>query len=75
MSPALLALLALLLALVLSIATGVNVGLVAIALAWLVGVYGGGLTAEAVLRVFPASLFLTLTGVTSFSRPPRPTAL
>jgi len=64
MSPALLALLALLLALVLSIVTKVNVGLVAIGLAWLVGVYGGDLTADAVLRGFPASLFLTLTGVT-----------
>ena len=64
MSPALLALLALLLAIALSIATSVNVGLVSIALAWLVGVYAGGLGAEDVLRGFPASLFLTLTGVT-----------
>ena len=64
MSPALLALLALLLAIALSIATKVNVGLVAIALAWLVGVYAGGMSADAVLRGFPASLFLTLAGVT-----------
>jgi di/tricarboxylate transporter len=64
MSPALLALLALLLAIGLSIATRVNVGLVAIALAWLVGVYAGGMSAEAVLKGFPASLFLTLAGVT-----------
>jgi len=64
MSPALLALLALLLAITLSIATRVNVGLVSIALAWLVGVYAGGMNAEAVLRGFPASLFLTLAGVT-----------
>ena len=58
MSPALLALLALLLAIVLSIATQVNVGLVSIGLAWLVGVYSGGMSAEAVLKGFPASLFL-----------------
>ena len=64
MSPALLALLALLLAIGLSIATRVNVGLVSIALAWLVGVYAGGLSADAVLKGFPASLFLTLAGVT-----------
>ena len=64
MSPALLALLALLLAITLSIATRVNVGLVSIALAWLVGVYAGGMNAEAVLKGFPASLFLTLAGVT-----------
>src|SRR5262245_14756857 len=64
MSPALLALLALLLAITLSIATKVNVGLVSIALAWLVGVYAGGMNADAVLKGFPASLFLTLAGVT-----------
>ena len=64
MSPALLALLALLLAIALSIATKVNVGLVSIALAWLVGVYAGGMSPDAVLRGFPASLFLTLAGVT-----------
>ncbi len=64
MSPALLALLALLVAIALSIVAKVNVGLVAISLAWLVGVYAGGLGADEVLRGFPASLFLTLTGVT-----------
>lgn len=64
MSPALLALLALALAIVLSIVSSVNVGLVSIGLAWLVGVYGGGPGAEAVLRGFPSSLFLTLAGVT-----------
>ncbi len=64
MGPALLALLALLIAIVLSVATRVNVGLVSIALAWLVGVYTGGMSADEVLRGFPASLFLTLAGVT-----------
>jgi di/tricarboxylate transporter len=40
------------------------VGLVSIALAWLVGVYAGGMSADLVLGGFPASLFLTLAGVT-----------
>jgi hypothetical protein len=62
MSPALLALVALLIAIALSVATRVNVGLVSIALAWLVGVYAGGMSADLVLGGFPASLFLTLAG-------------
>ena len=44
--------------------TRLNVGLAAIVFAWLVGVYAAGLSAEAVMRGFPASLFLTLTGLT-----------
>jgi Na+/H+ antiporter NhaD/arsenite permease-like protein len=42
----------------------INVGLVAIGFAWLIGVYMAGLGAEEIVRGFPASLFLTLTGVT-----------
>ncbi len=42
----------------------INVGLVAIALAWLVGVFVAGLKVEAVIAGFPAALFLTLVGVT-----------
>lgn len=64
MNPALASLLALLVALILSMATRINVGLIAIALAWLIGSYVAGLKAEAVLAGFPASLFLTLVGVT-----------
>ena len=64
MSPALLSVLALLVAIALSMTTRLNVGLAAIVFAWLVGVYSAGLTAEAVMRGFPASLFLTLTGLT-----------
>jgi di/tricarboxylate transporter len=64
MSPAVLALLALLLAIALSMTTRVNVGLLSIALAWVVGVFGAGMTAEAVIAGFPASLFITLAGVT-----------
>jgi len=42
----------------------INVGLVAIGFAWLIGVYMAGLGAEEIVLGFPASLFLTLTGVT-----------
>jgi di/tricarboxylate transporter len=63
-NPAVVSLLALLLAIVLSIVSRINVGLVALGLAWLVGVYVADLTPAAVIRGFPSSLFLTLTGVT-----------
>ena len=58
------ALLALLGAIVLSLTSRVNVGIVALALAWLAGTLGAGLTSEAVLGGFPGSLFVTLLGVT-----------
>ncbi len=64
MNPALASLLALLLAIVLSMVSRINVGLVAIALAWIVGVFVAGMKADAVIAGFPANLFLTLTGVT-----------
>lgn len=64
MSPAVLAVLALLLAIGLSMTTHVNVGLLAIALAWTIGVYSANMTADAVIAGFPAGLFITLTGVT-----------
>jgi di/tricarboxylate transporter len=63
-SLALLSLIALLVAILLSVTTQINVGLLALALAWLIGVYAGGLSADTVIAGFPASLFLTLTGVT-----------
>src|SRR5215217_8194263 len=64
MSIAILSLAALILALVVSMGTSVNVGFLAIVLAWLVGVYGAGMRVEQVLAGFPVSLFLTLVGVT-----------
>lgn len=64
MTPALASLLALLLAIVLSMVSRLNVGLIALALAWLIGVYLAGMKPEAVMAGFPATLFLTLTGVT-----------
>lgn len=64
MNAATLSLLALLAAIVLSMATRLNVGLIALGLAWLIGVFGAGLGVEEVIRGYPASLFLTMTGVT-----------
>lgn len=63
-SPAVLALLALVVAIVLSMTTRVNVGLVSIALAWAIGVYAAGTKVDAVIAGFPSGLFITLTGVT-----------
>jgi Na+/H+ antiporter NhaD/arsenite permease-like protein len=64
MNLAALSLAALIVALVLSMGTSVNVGLVALVMAWLVGVYAGGLRVEQVLAGFPVGLFLTLVGIT-----------
>lgn len=63
MTPALASLLALLAAIVISVASRVNVGILAIPLAWGVGVYAGRASTE-VVGSFPTSLFVTLAGVT-----------
>jgi di/tricarboxylate transporter len=41
-----------------------NVGVLSVAMAWIVGVYLGGLPVNTVMAGFPSQLFLTLTGVT-----------
>jgi len=64
MSPALLSLLALIVALVVSMTSRVNVGWLGLAFAWLIGVYAAGLKVDVVMAGFPTSLFITLTGVT-----------
>jgi Na+/H+ antiporter NhaD/arsenite permease-like protein len=64
MSPAVLSLLALVVALILSMTSQVNVGWLALAFAWLIGVYAAGMRPDAVMAGFPVSLFLTLAGVT-----------
>ncbi len=64
MSLAVISLSALILALALSSISAINVGFLAIVLAWLVGVYAGGLTVDQVIAGFPSSLFLTLVGLT-----------
>jgi di/tricarboxylate transporter len=55
---------ALALAMIVSCTSQLNVGVLALALAWIVGVYLGGMTLNEVLAGFPVQLFLTLAGVT-----------
>ena len=63
MSPAVASVCALLAAIAISCTSRINVGILAIPLAWAVGLYAGR-PADAVLGGFPASLFVTLAGVT-----------
>jgi di/tricarboxylate transporter len=62
-SPASAAVWALIAAIVVSCTSRINVGVIAIPLAWAVGVYAGR-SADLVLAGFPGSLFVTLAGVT-----------
>jgi len=55
---------ALALAVILSCTTSLNVGLLAIALAWFIGVYLGHMPLKEITSGFPIDLFLTLAGVT-----------
>lgn len=64
MTPAELSLAAIAIVIVASFFTRLNVGILAVALAWPVAVYVAGWKPEALLAVFPSSLFLTLLGVT-----------
>ena len=64
MSVAWISLAALVAAVTLSIVSKVNVGVVSLALAWIVGVYIGDMTYNAVIGTFPVALFITLAGVT-----------
>jgi di/tricarboxylate transporter len=64
MSLAWISLLALVIVLIVSCISELNVGVLAIAGAWIVGVYLAGMRLEEVLATFPTGLFLTLVGVT-----------
>lgn len=64
MSPAVLSILALLVVIGVSLTSRLNVGVLAVALAWPIAVFGAGWKADALMAVFPSSLFLTLLGVT-----------
>jgi len=55
---------ALALAVVVSCVSTLNVGVLAVALAWIVGTYIGGIPVNTVMGGFPTQLFLTLVGVT-----------
>ena len=55
---------ALVVAMIVSCFSTLNVGVLALALAWIVGVYFGSMSLNDVLSGFPVQLFLTLAGVT-----------
>ena len=64
MNLAVLSVLALAVAIIVSVFSSLNVGVLAMALAWLVGVYAGGMPIGTVIAGFPTALFLTLVGMT-----------
>lgn len=64
MSLAALSLAALVVVMIVSCFTQLNVGVLALAFAWIVGVYVGSMSLNEVLSGFPTQLFLTLAGVT-----------
>ena len=64
MNLAWIAIAALVLAVGLSFTTAVNVGIVAMAMAWIIGVYLAGMPVGEVLGGFPTPLLVTLVGVT-----------
>jgi di/tricarboxylate transporter len=64
MSLAAISLAALFICVFLSCVTKLNVGVLAIAFAWIVGVYFGGIPADQIAAGFPVQLFLTLAGMT-----------
>jgi Na+/H+ antiporter NhaD/arsenite permease-like protein len=55
---------ALFFAIVMSCFSRVNIGVLSVVLAWIIGVYFGGMKVEQVAAGFPVTLFLTLAGVT-----------
>ena len=63
-NPALASLLALLLLIVVSCFSRINIGVLGLALAWLIAVLVAGWEPARVIAGFPSGLFLTLTGVT-----------
>jgi di/tricarboxylate transporter len=64
MNLAWLSLASLVVAILVSCFSRLNVGILGLAFAWLVGVYVGGMSLNDVLAGFPVQLFLTLAGVT-----------
>ena len=64
MNLAAISLAALLLAILISCTMKINVGLLSIVLAWIIGVYLGEMSVNEVIAGFPTQLFLTLVGVT-----------
>ena len=59
-----LSLTALLIAILVSCVSRINVGFLSIAFALIIGVFFGGMKVTEIVAGFPASLFLTLVGIT-----------
>lgn len=64
MSLAAISVAALFVTIVMSCVTKLNVGVLAVAMAWIIGVYFGGFKVDQIAAGFPTQLFLTLTGMT-----------
>ena len=64
MSAAVLSLIALAVVVGFSLTARINIGILAVALAWPIAVFAAGWKADALMATFPSSLFLTLVGVT-----------
>lgn len=64
MNLAIISVCALALAVIVSCVSRLNVGVLGVALAWIVGVYIGGMPVNTVMNGFPSQLCLTLIGVT-----------
>jgi Na+/H+ antiporter NhaD/arsenite permease-like protein len=64
MSLATISLCALFLVIILSCTTKLNVGVVSVAMAWIIGVYLGGMKVDEIAAGFPVQLFMTLVGMT-----------
>ena len=64
MDLAIISLVALIVAIVLSCTTTINVGLLSLVFAWIIGAYLGGMDVKTIRAGFPTDLFLTLVGVT-----------
>jgi Na+/H+ antiporter NhaD/arsenite permease-like protein len=63
-TPAELSLVAILAVVIASFGTRLNVGILAVALAWPIAVYGAGWKPDQLMQAFPSSLFMMLLGVT-----------
>jgi di/tricarboxylate transporter len=64
MNLAILSVSALVIAIIVSCVTSLNVGVLAMGMAWVLGVYFGGMPIATVIAGFPTPLFLTLVGMT-----------
>jgi Na+/H+ antiporter NhaD/arsenite permease-like protein len=64
LSPSTASLIAFVIVILVSLTSRVNVGVLAVALAWPIAILLAGMKVDVLMGIFPASLFLTLVGVT-----------